>query len=702
MSMGRQHIPTDMPTTNRSQNLGKTINDDTSRLDAVAKVTGRAKYSRDRYLPNSLFVCFVRCPYGAGTLESTDTDAALAVPGVLDVNLRTKEGQYHGHPVGHIVAESRHAMRRGLRALNAKWRQGDVKTRITDDLGDPPAPSSATQSLLDRADHVLEAVYTTPVQTHSCLETHGSVIDHRGENATAYVTTQGTQAARDGLGDALSLPASRYEVICEYIGGGFGSKLNGAGKEGATAARVAAKYHRPVYLFVDRAEDHVDTGNRPSSHTAVKIGVMSDGTVLGGQIVTHGGVGVGGRGGGVGIPSNQYTLGEIEKKHTDVRFNAGAPRPFRAPGRPQGAFAEELMLDSIAAMIDMNPLDLRLKLAVEDYQREMLVHCADLIGWKQRVATGSQTGVARRGLGIGMGNWPRYKAEAEAEVVVNRDGSVEVRTGTQDIGTGQRTVSGVLVADQLGIPLQNVSVRIGHSDDPIGPMSGGSMTTHNTAPALIDAAVKAREQLLSVLADRAGGDPSEFEITDGRVLRNGRRFATWAEACSRMPREAIKTRGRFDGRDSPYSGEGHSQAVQGVDLVVDAETGVIRIKRIVAVQACGRVVCRKTAENQIIGAVTQGISYALFENRVLDPEVGAMVNANFDMYKIAGAVDTPHIEPVLWIDKDQTGARSLGEPPTIPTAGTIACAVFNAIGAPVPHLPMTPDRVLAALRGGGA
>jgi len=228
------------------------------------------------------------------------------------------------------------------------------------------------------------------------------------------------------------------------------------------------------------------------------------------------------------------------------------------------------------------------------------------------------------------------------------------------------------------------------------------MTTHNTAPALIDAAVKAREQLLSMLADRAGGDASEFEITDGKVLRHGRHFATWREACARMQREAITTRGRFDGRDSQYSGEGHSQGVQGVDLVVDAETGAVRINRIVAVQACGRVVCRKTAENQIIGAVTQGVSYALLENRVLDPEVGAMVNANFDMYKIAGAVDTPHIEPVLWIDKGQTGARSLGEPPTIATAGTIACAVYNAVGAPVRHLPMTPDRVLAALRGGAA
>jgi xanthine dehydrogenase YagR molybdenum-binding subunit len=702
MSAESRHIPTVMPTGNRPQNAGMAIDDDTSRLDAVAKVTGRARYSRDHYPRNGLFACFVRCPYGAGTLESHDTDTAMAVPGVLEVEIRSREGKYHGHPVGHLAAESLPAMRRGLRALDARWKRGPVKTRITDDIGDAPAPSSETQALLDRADHVLEAVYTTPVQTHSCLETHGTSIDYDGDHAIAYVTTQGTFSARDGLSDALGLPESRYEVVCEYIGGGFGSKLTGAGKEGVTAGKLAAKYKRPVYLFVDRAEDHLDTGNRPSSRTRVRVGFMSDGTVLGGQILTHGGVGVSARGGGVGIPSRQYDLGAIDKSHTDVQFNAGAPRPFRAPGRPQGAFAEELMLDTIAATIDINPLDLRLKLAVQKDQRKMLVHCADSIGWERRAATGAQTGVLRRGLGLAMGDWPRFKAVAEAEVVINRDGSVEVRTGTQDIGTGQRTVAGVLVAEQLGIPLREVAVRIGHSEDPIGPMSGGSMTTHNTAPAFIDAAVQAREQLLTMLADGDGGDASEFGVIDGEVLRRGRHYATWREACLRMTRDAITARGRFDGRSSPYSGEGHSQGVQGVDLVVDTETGVVRINRIVAVQACGRVVCRKTAESQIIGAVTQGVSYALFEDKILDPEIGAMVNANFDMYKIAGTVDSPHIEPVLWINEGQTGARSLGEPPTIPTAGAIACALYNALGVPVRDLPMTPDRVLAALRGGAA
>jgi len=170
--------------------------------------------------------------------------------------------------------------------------------------------------------------------------------------------------------------------------------------------------------------------------------------------------------------------------------------------------------------------------------------------------------------------------------------------------------------------------------------------------------------------------------------------------------ESINARGRNDqkARDAHF-GKGHSHGVQFVEVEVDAETGVVHVKNVIAFQSCGKVVCRKTAESQILGGVIQGISYALFENKLLDRRTGAMVNPNLEMYKILGSADMPHIQPILW-DKGQTGVRSLGEPPVTPTAGAVACAVFNAIGSPVRHLPITPDKVLAALaiagKGGAA
>ncbi|MHC4993212.1 MAG: xanthine dehydrogenase family protein molybdopterin-binding subunit, partial [Planctomycetota bacterium] len=403
---------------------------------------------------------------------------------------------------------------------------------------------------------------------------------------------------------------------------------------------------------------------------------------------------------GVRFPSARYQFPQIQRSHEDVQLNAGAPRPFRAPGSPQGAFIEELMLDEIATMAGLDPLALRMQLEADDDRREMFEMGGELIGWRHRERTGSQRGTIRRGFGLGSSSWGRFPSRAEAEVVINRDGSVEARTGTQDIGTGQRTVMGITAATALGVPLSAVSVSIGSSALPVGPGSGGSVTSHNTAPAMTSAAEDARQKLLDAIATNAGADASEFDIFEGEILRRSEPYMSWSEACRLVPGESIVGRGQWDRQrlvNDPSTG--HSNGVQLVELHVDTETGVIGVDRIVAIQACGKVVCRKTAESQIIGGVIQGVSYALFEHKILDRNVGAMVNPNLEMYKILGAADMPLIEPYLWT-KNQTGVRSLGEPPTIPTSGAIAGALYNAIGRPVRHLPLTPDKVLAALEGG--
>lgn len=691
-------LPTSMPTTNRPINAGASMNDDTSRLDGVAKVTGRAKYGRDMYLPNSLFVAFVRCPYGAADLVSVDQDAAMKVPGVLEVTMSDiKAGKYHGNQVGYLVAESLTSMRRGLRALKATWKPTAVKTRIGDVMQEPDAAPKNIEDLLAGAEMVHEAVYSTEVQTHCSLETHGGAIDHRGDSATAYVSTQGTFAARDGLDDALGLPRSKFEVVCEYVGGGFGSKLGGPGKEAATAARVGAKYKRPVYCFCDREEEHLDTGNRPSARAAVKIGFKKDGTILGGMVNSWGAPGASKGGGGMAFPSGRYELGEVKKNHTDVQINGGSQRPFRAPGHPQGAFIEELMLDEIATKAGIDPLELRLKIGKDKDRGEMLQFAAKLIGWQDRKVTGSQKGVVRSGFGCGTCAWNSAPPGEFAEVVIHRDGSVEPRTGTQDIGTGQRTTMGICAANTLGIPLSLVNVSIGRSSLPRGPGSGGSVTSPTTAPTMMDAAMDAKKKFLEMIASQAGADAGEFDIAAGAIVRNTKQYMTWQQACAKIAGDSIVGKSENAKGAAGGAGKGNSNGAQCVELDVDTETGVIRVKRVIAIQSGGRIICRKTAESQIIGGVIQGLSYGLYEQRILDRNFGSMVNANLDMYKILGPMDMPHIEPILWL-KGQTGVRSLGEPPVVPTAAAVACAVYNAIGKPVRSLPITPDRVLAALQ----
>jgi xanthine dehydrogenase YagR molybdenum-binding subunit len=400
------------------------------------------------------------------------------------------------------------------------------------------------------------------------------------------------------------------------------------------------------------------------------------------------------------LPSGRYKLGQIKAGrgfHKDVQFNAGGPRAFRAPGHPQAAFVEELMLDEIATRCGVDPLTLRQRLDVDDDRREMMELGSKLIRWTDRKATGSQTGVVRRGFGMGTTTWGRGRAQAECEVVINRDGSVEARTGTQDIGTGQRTAMAIITAERLGVPVSAVTVRIGHSTLPMGPGSGGSVTAPNTAPAMAWAAGDAKKQFLEGVAHQAAADPTEFDVKDGVVTKAGKAFMQWKEACAKMGAESVTGRGK--NTDAAFQPDtGHSHGVQLVDLHVDTETGVVRVDHVIAIQACGRVLCRKMAESQVIGGVIQGISFALFENRILDRQTGSMVNPNLEWYKILGTVDMPHIEPVLWT-KNQTGVRSIGEPPTVPTSGAVACAIYNAIGKPVRHLPMTPERVLAALAG---
>ena len=304
----------------------------------------------------------------------------------------------------------------------------------------------------------------------------------------------------------------------------------------------------------------------------------------------------------------------------------------------------------------------------------------------------------RTGFGIGAGDWFNRKGRASIEVRVHRGGGVEVFSGSQDIGTGFRTVMRDVVAHQLSLPGEMVTAYVGVSTYPFGPASGGSVTSRLTAPKAFRAADAVKKQLLALVAEEWGASVDTLGVRDGLVT-GGDRAMSWADACRLMPEDHIAA---LDSRDDGFwSDPTGSEAVQFVEVEVDIETGVVRVAKVVALQEMGQPVNRLTAENQICGAVVQGLSFALFEERILDRQTGAMVNADMEYYKIAGSVDVPEIVPVLWRARADSCVNALGEPPVIPTAGAIGCAVANAIGVRVRHLPLTPAKVLAALDGGG-
>lgn len=669
------------------------------RLDIVEKVTGKAKYTTDYYLKGMLWAGYVRCPYGHAELIKYDREAALAVPGVLDVDISKSAGQYAGDRVGHVCAESRRALEAGLAALNPGFKAHDPKTNPVMEMKsvskvDPPDNLAGAEQSLEASDVVVEATYQTQVQTHCCLEPHIGLVDFRGDHAQAWGSTQGTFSFRDELTHSLGLKKHEIEFNCEYVGGGFGSKF-GAGAEGTLAAKMSKKFGRPCRVGLSRKEEQQDSGNRPGSVQYMKIGARQGGKLAGGRVHVAGVVGPSGGGGGVRNPS-RYRFGEVARTSEDVHLNAGYPRAMRAPGHPQGMFAVEMMMEELAAKLGIDSLTFRLMNDPHKTRRDMLKAGADLIGWDRRTANGAGEGVMKRGLGVAVGDWGNGAGGATVTVEVYPDGTVIALSGSQDIGQGFRTMLGDCVLHQMSLPRKWLKVKVGSSTLPPGPASGGSVTSRFVAPKALGAAEQARQGVLKLVAREWQVDISEMLIVDG-VVSNGKREMAWDDACRLISDDHLTFTVSEDGKHR--SNPTDSDAVQFVEVEVDTETGIVRVVKIVALQDVGQAVNRHTAENQITGAVIQGMSFALFEDRILDPTLGAMVNPDMEYYKIAGTVDVPEIVPVLWRSRDDVSVNSLGEPPVIPTPGAIGCAVFNAIGAPVRQMPITPARVLDAIAG---
>jgi xanthine dehydrogenase YagR molybdenum-binding subunit len=673
------------------------LENDAVRLDIVEKVCGTARYTADMYLPEMLWAAYIRSDYGDARLRSSNVAAAEKVEGVLEVVLDKKEGRYHGDRMGHVCAESRQALEDAMAALDLKFAASWPKTRLEEErteIGDlDPARNDAdAQKALDEADIVVEAEFQTQVQTHCCLEPHGAVVHFRGDSAIGYGSTQSNIMFRNQLAEELDLRPDQVEFHCEYVGGGFGSKFS-ADNEGRLAARLSKKYGRPVRVVCNRKEEQLDTGNRPGSMQYMKLGVGSDGKIRGGKIYTWGSVGAG-QGGGVQNPS-RYNFGTVAKVHQDVALDAGAPRAMRAPGHPQAMFAIELMMDALAEKVGMDPLEFRLLNETNDVRREMLKVGAEKIGWNQRKPGGASAGPIKRGFGIGVGDWGNGPGRAAVGVNVYRNGTVEVLAGGQDIGMGFRTMVGDVVRTHLGLPRELLVVKVGRGDLPPCPASGGSVTSRATAPRAFNAAEMARQAVLKLVAKEWGLENADGLKMEQGVIRGEDKSIEWKQACRLMMEEQISFTTDQDGDFSKRPTQ--SQAVQFVEAQVDVETGRVRVKRVVALQNVGLPVNRHTIENQICGAVIQGVSYCLFEDRVINRQTGAMVNPDMNMYKIAGSLDVPEITLIIWREDWDVGVNSLGEPPSVPIAGAIACAVANAIGVQVRSMPLTPDKVLAAL-----
>ncbi len=684
------------------------------RIDGPAKVSGRATFTYDLHLPGLLYAKVLGSPHPHARIRHIDASKAEKLPGVKAVLTSPEEVRggrsllkFVGDPVAAVAAVSEDIAEDALELIEVEYEKlpfvVDTRMalrpeapRVYADRPNVREPRVRTNGDLTagfaQADVVVEAEYSTQVQVHTCLEAHGSVARWDGDELTIWDSTQAVHGVKDQMAQHLGIPASKIKVICHHMGGGFGSKLQARYYTGIVA-RLARKTGAPVKLMLTRHLDFIGTGNRPDSFQHFKVGARKDGTLVAAEIQTFGSPGVG-RGAGVPQPYI-YKVPNYRHEHRDVYTNAGPAAPMRAPGHPQAAFAMESVMDELAEKLGIDPLEFRQKNDPYPVRQKQYTIGAKEIGWHRRKREpGADPGRFKRGMGVASCRWGGGGRGTKADVTIHPDGSVEVRCGTQDIGTGTRTIIAGVVAEELGLPVDAVTVLIGESVYPYSGASGGSTTAASVSPAIKSTTDAARQKLFEVVAPHLGVAPEDLEAVEStvRVAADPRKRVSWSEATSLLGAESIQVYGEWVAGLSS-SGVG---GVQFAEVEVDTDTGKVRVLKVVAVHGCGLVVDRLTAESQINGGVIQGIGYALLENRFLDLDTGAVVNPNLEAYKIPGALEIPEIVPIL-VDEAERGVIGLGEPPVIPTAAAIANAVYNACAVRVRSLPLTPDKLLLGL-----
>jgi xanthine dehydrogenase YagR molybdenum-binding subunit len=701
------------------------------RLDGPDKATGRAKYSYDINRPGLLHARILRCPHARATIKNIDTTAAEKMPGVRAVTVISAAGStlnFAGAEVAAVAADTEEHAEDAIRAIRVEYNPQPFLVKEEDVLRNPKQASTiggGMSNLTPGGDFstanfeqaafqnavVAEGTYSAPVISHQCLESHGLVAewDEKLENLTVWASTQAVPITAAQMAQRFKIPAARVKCITHVMGGGFGSKF-GPDIQGFVAGELARKARAPVKLMLDRAEEVTVGGMRPSVAGTVRVGGLKNGTIQGYEVDCHGSPGVGG-GATVnfGLLPYVYTIANVKRRHQIVRLNTQTARAMRAPGHPQNCLLTDQPLDDLAARLNLDPLEVRRRNLPPNaggagswtgirntvYNQELDL-ARDLSEWKTRWHPPGQGGKGpiKHGIGMALHTWGGGgRGPNLVRVTISNDGSVLVRCSTQDLGTGERTVLAIVVAEVLGLEVRDITTRIGESDIGQSTPSGGSTTCPGTAPAALNAATRARDTLLQRIAATMNAQAGDLTIEPGRIVnRTNNQSLTWRQACARLRENPVEESGDW-GAGLSRQGVG---GVQVCEVRVDAETGVVRCTRFVAVQDCGLIVNKQGCESQVAGGVIMGINYALFEERIMDRHTGRQVNPDMEFYKLGGIEDMPQIV-VHMMDMPERGVIGIGEPPTISTTAAIGNAVFNALGVRVPHAPFTPDKVLAAL-----
>ena len=701
------------------------LNRDIPRVDGPVKATGQAVYTHDVRLPGMLWARLLIHPVPRARIEAIDLEAARALPGVAYVEALKEAGdevRYHGDDavLAVVAADTPERAADALRAISVRSERLEPVVTPEQALADGApvvsrrrrATSNAgranergdlgrVEEALSAAVAVVERTYEIPVQHHTCLETHGHVIQPAApdEVVTVHASTQSVSGTPRGLTRVLGRDASKIRVLTPHMGGGFGSKF-GPGLEGALAGKVAMETGRPVHLMLTRADEFAMTGNRSGSRQKLRLGADASGrlTALHLEADRHGGVG----GGSLPGPPYIYTVeGEdtVASRVRSVHTATDSSRAMRAPGHPQASFAMEGAIDELAYLLGLDLVDIRIRNLSSPVHHRQLRRVAEEIGWEDhphRDRPGAAVNGRAVGIGFGVSVWGPGGRTSRCDVTVRPDGSVVSATATQDLGTGARTYVAAIVAEELGLTVGMVEARIGDSDLPPSVTSGGSVTTGSSAPAIKDAAHKAREALEALLVDVLEAPVGAYRWKDGQVFvrDDPSRSLPWIAVCALL-REPLVARGEF----REFLHEGSIHGAQAAKVEVDTLTGRVKVLKMVTCQDQGLPLNRLALRSQINGGMVQALSYGLLEQRVFDEQDGFLLSDNLDLYKLAGAQEIPEMVALIDDEDERPSVCGMAEAPVIPGHSAIANAIHNACGARLTRMPFTADNVLETLYG---
>lgn len=709
------------------------------RVDGPAKVTGGARYAYE-FMPNDrlAYGFIVEAAIGKGRIRAIDTAQAEAAPGVVLVlthlnapeqgngnhrearpQLTGPEVVYFGQPVAFVVADSFEEARAAAHLVRIAYDKAEGKYALAGQVADaqtpqttkdqPPADSAIGDfnGAFAAALVQLDVTYTTPLQSHAMMEPHASLAQWDGDTLVLHTANQMLTSSQKAVATTLKIPLEQVRLVSPYIGGGFGGKL-WVNADAILAAIAARQLGRPVKTALTRQQVFHVTTHRSDTIQRIRLGADADGKLLAiGHDVVSGNLWSEPGYEGAALQTRTLYAGENRlTRHRLAALDVPVASSMRAPGEAVGLMALECAMDELAEKLQLDPIELRRRNEpTEDpekhipYSSRTLIACYDegakRFGWEKRNPRPGQVRDGNWLIGLGMAAATRGNPlrDSKATVLLGPDGVLTVRMAMTDIGTGTYTILTQIAADMMGLPPDRIRIELGDTALPPAAGSGGSFGAASSGSALYDACTSLREKL----AQKAGADPKQARFAQGKLHAGDQAFPL----TDLTGPAGLEAEGEIKPGDNNKKFSQQSYGAHFVEIGVDADTGEVRVRRMLGVFTAGRVLNEKTARSQAIGGMTFGIGAALVEALDLDPRFGSYMNRDLAQYHVPVHADVPAIDAIFLSELDPEAnplkSKGIGELGICGAGAAVANAIYNACGVRVRDYPVTLDKILPGL-----